>query len=495
MEFNKLESENLAMLADFYEFTMANGYMESGMSDQIAYFDLYFRSIPDAGGYAITAGLEQAIDYLQHLKFTEDDIEYFKNRGIFSDEFLDKLRNFEFVCDVWAIPEGTPVFPQMPLMIVRGPVWQAQMIETMLLLTINHQTLIATKTSRIVRAADGRSVMEFGSRRAHGYTAATLGARAAYIGGAIGTANTLADQLFNIPALGTMAHSWVQMFPTEYEAFEAYAKAYPNSTTLLVDTYNTLESGVPNAIKVFDEVLKPMGKRPVGIRLDSGDLAYLSKEARKMLDEAGYEDCQIVASSSLDEFVISDLLKQGAQIDSFGVGERLITARSHPVFGGVYKLTSAEENGQIVNKIKVSENVEKITTPGFKQVYRFIDKNTNKAMADVITLHHEVIDEDKEYNIFHPLHTWKKKTLKNFKAVALLERIFDKGKLVYKRPSIEEIREYTQEQLGLLWEETLRLVKPQKYIVDLSLDLWKIQQELLNKHDVELGAVPNSNKR
>ncbi len=479
---NWSSEKNLSMLADFYEFTMANGYLENNMEDNIAYFDMFFRSIPDDGGFAIVAGLEQLIQYLQNISFTDEDIEYFRNRDMFSEEFLDYLKNFEFTCDVWAIPEGTPVFPQEPLVIVRGPVIEAQLIETMLLLTINHQSLIATKANRIVTAAQGRSVMEFGPRRAQGYNGAILGSRAAYIGGCIGTSNTITDRDYGVKAMGTMAHSWVQMFPTEEEAFRAYARTYPDSCVLLVDTYNTLKEGVPNAIKIFDEEIVPKGFRPKGIRLDSGDLAYLSKEARKMLDAAGYEDCEIIASSSLDEFVIKDLLNQGAEIDSFGVGERLITAKSQPVFGGVYKLTSVEVDGKIVNRIKVSENVGKITTPGFKQVYRFFDRDTDKALADVITLHDEVIDENKPYLIFHPIHTWKQKTLNDFYVKPLLERVFDKGKCVYELPHIDEIRDFREEQVGLMWDEMKRLQKPHKYYVDLSEKLWNVKNDLLTSH-------------
>lgn len=480
---NWKSTENLSMLADFYEFTMANGYLENNMGDKIAYFDMFFRSVPDDGGFAIMAGLEQLINYLQNLKFTDADIEYFKSKGIFGDKFLDYLRNFKFECDVWAIPEGTPIFPQEPLVIVRGPVIQAQLIETMVLLNINHQSLIATKANRIVRAAEGRAIMEFGSRRAQGPDGATLGARAAYIGGCVGTANTISDREFKVPALGTMAHSWVLMFPTEYDAFAAYARTYPEHCVLLVDTFNTLKSGVPNAIKVFNDILKPLGLRPAGIRLDSGDLAYLSKKARQLLDAAGYEDCPILASSSLDEFVIRDLIDQGAAIDSFGVGERLITAKSQPVFGGVYKLTSIEDKGQMINKIKVSENVGKITTPGFKQVYRFFDKDTNMALADLITLHDEEIDESKPYTIFHPVHTWKQKTLTNFYAKKLLVKIFDKGEKVYNCRNIEDIRDFTKIQVDTLWDEVTRFVKPCTYHVDLSKKLWDIKNELLIKHE------------
>ena len=400
---------------------------------------------------------------------------------MFSEDFLEYLENFEFTCDVWAIPEGTPIFPQLPLVIVRGPIIQAQLIETMVLLTINHQSLIATKANRMVRAAEGRAVVEFGSRRAHSYDSANLGARAAYIGGCAGTANTLTGKDFNIPVAGTMAHSWVQMFPTEYDAFKAYAETYPDNCYLLVDTYNTLKQGVPNAIKVFNEVLLPMGHRPKGIRLDSGDIAYLSKQARKMLDEAGFEDCTIMASSGLDEDTIEALIKQGADVDSFGVGERLITSRSEPVFGGVYKLVAAQYNGELIPKIKVSENVAKITTPGFKQAYRLFDRDTNKAIADVITLHDEVIDDSSDYEIFHPVYTWKRKTVSNFYAKPLLVQIFDKGKLVYDLPDIEDIKSYCKKQVDTLWDEVLRFDKPHEYIVDLSPDLWEIKNRLLKE--------------
>ncbi|MEY8417444.1 nicotinate phosphoribosyltransferase [Tissierella praeacuta DSM 18095] len=476
------ERKNLTMLADFYEFTMANGYLENNMENQIGYFDMFFRSIPDDGGFAIMAGVEQLIEYLRNLKFNEEDIAYFESKKIFGEKFLNYLRNFKFKCDVWAIPEGTPIFPQEPIVIVRGPVVQAQLIETMVLLTINHQSLIATKANRIVRAANGRTVMEFGSRRAQGYEGAILGARAAYIGGCIGTANTIVDRDFNIPALGTMAHSWVQMFPTELDAFRAYAKIYPDNCTLLVDTYNTLKEGIPNAITVFNEEIVPLGFRPKGIRIDSGDIAYLSKEARKMLDEAGFPDCMIVASSSLDEYVIRDLLIQGAQIDSFGVGERLITAKSQPVFGGVYKLTTIEKDGKLIPTIKVSENVGKITTPGFKQVYRLFDKATNKAIADVITLHDEIIDDTKPYEIFHPLYTWKRKTLENFYSKKLLVKIFEDGHCIYENPTIHEIKSYCKDQLDLMWDEVKRFERPHRYFVDLSQKLWNIKDELLKKH-------------
>lgn len=480
--FDWKDKKNLTMLADYYEFTMANGFLENDIGDKIAYFEMFFRSIPDDGGFAIMAGTQQIIEYMKNLKFSEEDILYFESKNLFSEEFLNYMRDFKFTCDVWAIPEGTPIFPREPLVIVRGPVIQAQLIETMILLTINHQSLIATKANRIVRAAKGRPVLEFGSRRAQGYEAATLGARASYIGGCVGTSNTLADRDFDIPALGTMAHSWVQMFDSELDAFNAYAKVYPDSCTLLIDTYDTLKEGVPNAIKCFNDVVIPTGHRPKGVRIDSGDIAYLSKETRRMLDEAGFEDCSIVASSGLDEYIIRDLLNQGAKVDTFGVGERLITARSEPIFGGVYKLTAVEENEEIIPKIKISGNVGKITTPGFKQIYRLFDNDTNKAIADVVTLHDEIIDESKPYEIFHPLYTWKRKTVKNFTAKKLLVKIFEDGENIYESPDIHSIKEYCKSQIDLLWDEVKRFERPHEYIVDLSYDLWSIKDKLLKSH-------------
>ena len=471
---------NLTMLTDFYEITMANGYFETGMDDTIAYFDVFFRRIPDGGGYAIMAGLEQVIDYLKELSFSEDDIEYLRGKNAFSEKFLEYLANFEFKCDVWAVPEGTPIFPGEPILTVRGPVIQAQFIETMILLIINHQSLIATKASRIVREAGGRPVMEFGTRRAHGNSAAIYGARAAYIGGCAGTACAIADIDMGIPALGTMAHSWVQMFDSEYDAFKAYAEIYPDNCTLLVDTYNVLKSGVPAAIKVFDEV-KPAKK---GIRIDSGDIAYLTKKARAILDEAGHEDCAIVVSNSLDEYLIRDILHEGACIDSFGVGERLITAKTEPVFGGVYKLSAIEKDGNLIPKIKVSENVEKITNPGFKSLFRLFDKDTDEPLADLITLDGETIPEDGEYEIFDPKATWKKKTVSNFYAVNLRKPIFIDGKCVYNSPSIDEIRTYCRKEMDAMWAEMKRLENPQTYYVDLSYELWKLKNDMLgNKTD------------
>ncbi len=474
--------ENLTMLTDFYELTMANGFFENGRGEQTAYFDMFFRTVPDGGGVALMAGLEQIIQYLKNLSFSEDDIDFLRSKQLFSEEFLQYLKNFRFACDVWAIPEGTPIFPYEPLVTVRGPAMQAQFIETMVLLAINHQSLIATKANRIVRAANGRAVMEFGSRRAQGFNGAVYGARAAYIGGCIGTACTIADREFGIPALGTMAHSWVQLFDSEYEAFKAYAEVYPQSCTLLVDTYNVLKSGIPNAIKVFNDVLVPRGYRPKGIRLDSGDITYLTKKARKMLDDAGFPDCAICASNSLDEWIIRDMIAQGACIDSFGVGERLITASSDPVFGGVYKLAAVERDGEIVSRIKVSENVAKITNPGFKKLWRLYDRDSGKAIADVITLHNEVIDDTKPYEIFDPEHIWKRKTIENFVAYPLQQRIFEQGKCVYDSPTVQEIRSYCTEQMGTIWDEVLRFENPHKYYVDLSQALWDEKQRLLSQH-------------
>ena len=470
---------NLTMLVDFYEFTMANGYFEKGLGDRIAYFDMFFRKIPDDGGFAVMMGVEQLVEYLKNLRFEEADIEYLRGKGIFSEKFLDYLAHFKFSCDVWTIPEGTPIFPQEPIVTVRGPVIEAQFIETMILLTINHQSLIATKANRIVRAADGRAVMEFGSRRAQGYDGAMLGARAAYIAGCSGTACTISDRDYGIPALGTMAHSWVQLFDSEYDAFRAYAEIYPDNCILLVDTYNVLKSGIPNAIRVFNEVLLPKGYRPKGVRIDSGDIAYLTKKMRRMLDEAGFEDCKITASNSLDEYIIRDTLMQGAKIDMFGVGERLITSRSEPVFGGGYKL---EVDGEIVPRIKISENTTKITNPGFKEVFRLYSKESGEAVADVIALRGEEIDESQPYEIFDPDHTWKRKKLTNFRAEKLMVPLFEKGKCVYEYPDVHELKQYCTDQISKLWEEVKRFENPHKYYVDLSPKLWKMKEELLERY-------------
>ncbi len=473
---------NYTMLCDFYELSMANGYFQTPLRDRITYFDVFFRRVPDGGGFAIAAGLEQVIDYIQNLHFTEEDIAYLRGKSGFTEEFLDYLRTFQFTGDIWAVPEGTPIFPGEPILTVRAPAVQAQFIETYLLLELNHQSLIATKANRIVRAAAGRPVAEFGSRRAQGASGAILGARASYIAGCAGTACVQADRDYGVPATGTMAHSWVQMFPDEYTAFKTYCGLYPHNATLLVDTYNVLRSGVPNAIRVFKEVLEPQGISQCGIRIDSGDLAYLSRKARKMLDAAGLYQCKIVASNSLDEYLIRDLLLQGAKLDSFGVGERMITSKSDPVFGCVYKLAAIEdENGRIIPKIKISENASKITTPHFKKVYRLYDNESGEAFADVMCLYNEVIDDTKPIELFDPENTWKKKHFSNFTAKSILEPIFRGGKLVYRVPTIEEARDYCDRQIRRLWEEVKRFENPHRYYVDLSPKLWRIKNDMLEE--------------
>ncbi len=477
-----MNNVNYTMLCDFYELTMGNGYFEKGYKDKITYFDVFYRRVPDGGGFAIACGLEQVIEYIKDLHFSSEDIAYLETKGIFSEEFLDYLKDFKFSGDIWAVPEGTCIFPNEPMMTVRAPAIEAQLIETFVLLTLNHQSLIATKANRIVRAAEGRAISEFGSRRAHGPDAAVLGARAAFIGGCKATACTLTDEIFGVPATGTMAHSWVQMFDSEYEAFKAYCEVYPTSATLLVDTFNVLKSGVPNAIKVFDEVLKPKGCRPVGIRLDSGDITYLSIEARKMLDEAGYPDCKIVASNSLDEHLIKDMLSQGAKVDLYGVGERLITSKSSAVFDGVYKLVAVEnDDGEIIPKIKISENVQKITNPHFKKLYRFYDNTTYKAIADLMTVHDEVIDENQPIELFDPVYTWKRQTLTNYTCRQLLVPIFKNGELVYNLPTLQEIRDHCVREVNTMWEAVTRFENPHAYYVDLSQKLWDIKHELLDK--------------
>ena len=478
MENKKL---NLTMIMDLYELTMSNGIFDSEMRDTVAYFDMFFRRVPDNGGYAIMAGLEQLIEYMNNLKFTEEDIDYLRGLNLFRDDFIDYLKSFKFCCDVWAVPEGTVIFPQEPIVTVKGPVIQALMVETMLLLTVNHQSLIATKSNRIVRAAQGRPVMEFGARRAHGYGAAYYGARAAIIGGCSGTSCVLTAKDFGVKATGTMAHSWVQLFKDEYTAFRTYAEKYPDSCMLLVDTYNVLKSGIPNAIKVFDEVLKPLGKRPLGIRIDSGDITYITKKARKMLDDAGYPDCKICVSNSLDEYLIRDMIFQGACVDSYGVGERLITASSEAVFGGVYKLSAVEKDGAVVPKIKISENTAKVTLPGVKIPWRLYDKHTGKAIADVITLGNEKIDSSEPYEIFDPVHTWKRKVVTDFEAKKLQVKIFDKGEQIYENPKVSEIAAYCKEQVDSMWDEVTRFENPHTYYVDLSEELWDLRYSLLDK--------------
>ena len=475
-----MNNYNFTLMCDFYELTMANGYFEAGMKDQVCYFDVFYRNVPDNGGFAIAAGLDIILDYIKNIHFSKEEIDFLRNKNCFSEKFLEYLKDFKFTGDIYAVKEGTPIFPKEPIMIVKSNAIEAQFIETYVLSVINHSSLIATKANRIVRASDKHPISEFGARRAHGPLAATIGARAAFIGGCAGTSNVLTDYLYGVPSTGTMAHSWIQMFDTEYEAFEQYCKVYPDNVVLLVDTYNILKSGVPNAIKAFDNVLKPLGKRPKAIRLDSGDIAYQSTKARKMLDEAGYPDCKIVASNSLDEYIIRDLFFQGAAVDSFGVGERLITSKSSPVFGGVYKLVAVEKNGVIVPKIKISENVEKITTPHFKKIYRLIAKDTNKAIADLLT----VFDEEApsgEIEIFDPEAIWKRKTIDNYYTQELLIPVVLNGKIVYESPNMQEMQEYCKGEVKKLWDEVKRFENPHEYYVDLSQKLWDIKNDLLKK--------------
>ena len=475
------DERNLTMLMDFYELTMSNGYFVKGLKDKKVVFDMFYRKNPEDGGFVIFAGLEQFIKYVQDISFTDSDIEYLRSKGFFNEEFLEYLRNFKFRGDIYAVPEGTVVYPNTPLVTVVAPLIDAQLIETMLLLTINHQSLIATKANRIVRAAGNAKVMEFGARRAQGADGAIYGSRACFIGGVGSTATVIADEMFGVPAVGTMAHSFVQFFDNEYEAFKAYAEVYPDSCTLLIDTYSVLESGVVNAIRVAKEVLEPMGKRLKGVRIDSGDLAYLTKKVRRKLDEAGCEDCNIVVSNSIDEYTINSLNKQGARIDSYGVGERMITAKSQPVFGGVYKLAAVEdENGNFVPKIKISENVEKITTPGFKSLWRIYDKSTGYGIADVITFADEEIDDSKPYPYMDEKMPWKRRVFTNFTCEKLQKPIIKDGSLVYELPDIKDIQAKVKHQLEVtVWPEEQRFENPHTHYVDLSMKLYETKQKLL----------------
>ncbi|MCL1829824.1 MAG: nicotinate phosphoribosyltransferase [Oscillospiraceae bacterium] len=469
---------NYALLSDFYEFTMANGYFRTGMKDKVLYFDLFYRTNPDTGGFAIACGLAPVIEQLLNLQFNDDDIDFLRSKAVFSEDFLSYLKTMRFSGDLWAVPEGTVVFPNEPILTVRAKAIEAQLIETMMLLIVNHQSLIATKANRIVRAASGRTVLEFGARRAHGFDASVVGARSAYIAGVPATSNTLVDKLYGIPSSGTMAHSWVQIFDDEYQAFDTYCSLYPNSVSLLVDTYNVLKSGVPNAIKA----LKNNNISSGSIRLDSGDIAYLSVRARNMLDEAGLPDIKIVASSSLDESIIRDIIAQGGQVDVFGVGERLITAKSDPVFGGVYKLVAAEDDhGNIIPKIKISENIAKITTPHFKQIYRLYDNESSKAEADLLCIHDEKIDFCGSVEIFDPDFPWKRKILNNITARELLVPILKEGELVYDIPSLKETRNYCEREVESIWDEVKRFENPHDYYVDLSQTLWDVKQNLLSE--------------
>ena len=475
---NLMSNENM-ILMDFHSLSVSNSGFESGKTTDIAYYDMFFRTNPDNGGFVIMAGVEQMAEKLKNLSFSQSDIDYLKDKGL-SEGFLNYLKNFTFSCDVWAVPEGTPVFPGEPVVTVRGPAIEAQLIETIILLSINHQSLIATKANRISRAAQGHSVVELGMSQAHGADAAVFGARAAFIGGCDATTCTPAARMFGIPVFESMTHSWVQMFDSELEAFCAYASIYPDSCTILVDTFNTLKSGLPNAIEAFNRVLIPNGHRPKAIRIDSGDIAYLSRKARKMLDEAGFPDCEIIASNSLDEYIIRDMLLQGARVDTFGVGERLITSASSPVFDGVYKLSALERNGIVEPKIKLSENVAKITVPCFKKIYRLFDRDTGKALADLITLADEEINEREPYELFDPNYTWKRKTVENFVARSLLKQIFDKGRYVYNQPPLSQIKAYCSSQIDTLWNEVLRFENPHNYYVDLSQALYDEKKRLID---------------
>lgn len=479
----QFQERNISMVMDMYELTMSNGYFDKGCGDTLAAFDVFYRNNPDHAGYAIFAGLEQIVEYIQNLHFDEEDIEYLRSRKLFSEEFLEYLRHFRFRGDIYAMPEGTVMYPNEPIMTVVAPLIDAQLIETTILLELNHQSLIATKTNRIVQAAGGKPVSDFGARRAHNVDAAVYGARAAYIGGAVGTATVLAGKMFHIPISGTMAHSWVMSFDQEFEAFKAYAESYPDSTVLLVDTYDVLRSGVPNAIRTAKEILGPLGKRLKGIRLDSGDLAYLSKEARKMLDEAGLTDCMIVASNSLDEYTITSLNRQEAKIDSYGVGEKLITSSTTPVFGAVYKLVAIWQEGKFVPKIKISETAEKITNPGIKEIYRVYDKE-GKAIADYLTVKGEKIDTSHPVRYVDPINYWKNRSFANCTFKPLQKQIFKGGELVYDLPRLEEIRNYVRDQLDHeIWKEEQRFENSHPHYMDMSPDMFELKMSLLHEEN------------
>ncbi|BBH26162.1 nicotinate phosphoribosyltransferase [Intestinibaculum porci] len=483
MKYNVNRARNITLVMDFYELTMSYSYFKKGMKDEIVYFDMFYRKNPDNGGVVITAGLQQLIEAVEDMHFSDGDLDYLRSLHIFDEAFLDYLKNFKFTGDIWAVPEGTPVFPYEPLVTVRAPIIEAQLIETFLLVTINHQSLIATKAHRVVQEAKGRPVMEFGARRAQGYDGATYGARAAYIGGASGTATVSAGEMFGIPVLGTMAHSFVQSFDSEYEAFKAYAEIYPDNCILLVDTYDTLKSGIPNAIRVAEEVLIPNGHRLAGIRIDSGDIAYLTKKARAMLDVAGLTDAKISISNSLDEYLIRSVLEQGAKIDSFGVGENMITSKSAPVFGGVYKMAAVEKDGKIIPKIKISENTEKITNPGYKKVYRLIEKETQKALGDIIMFANEKINVNDDLTIYSQFDKWLNKTLPagEFEYFELQKPVFKDGQCIYPEYTLDEIRENVKKQSALMWDEIFRLEYPHKYYVDLSRKLIDYKLKMLEE--------------
>ncbi len=478
--------KNLSLLVDFYEITMTNGYLMNKDTDVRVYFDYFFRRVPDGGGFAITAGLEQFVDYIMNIEFSAQDIEMLRKMDMFCDEFLEYLRNFKFDGDVWAIPEGTPVFPNTPIVTIGASILQAQLIETMLLLTLNHQSLIATKANRIVRAAGKKPVVDFGARRGHGIDATLYGARAMYISGCVGTSNVLAHKMFDIPVVGTMAHSWVQFYGDDQTAFQNYAKAYPHKSVFLVDTYNVLNSGVPAAIDVFRTMEENASK---GIRLDSGDLNYFAVKSRELLDEAGFKDAKITVSSSLDEYKIRELEMQGAPIDSYGVGERMMTSSSEPVYGGVYKLVAVEKDGIIEPRIKLSEDIIKVTNPGLKDVWRFYDNKTGKAFSDLLTFKGETVGQT--YVLFDEAMPSKKKTAKNFTARKLQEAIIEKGEVVYKFPVLDEIREYCQSEINKLWDGLLRFETPDQYYVNLSFDLWNEKRAQIEENYTKLESSSN----
>lgn len=481
MEYTQFQERNISMVMDMYELTMSNGYLNKEFQNTVAAFDVFYRSNPDQGGFAIFAGLEQVIEYIQNLHFSQEDIDFLRSKKLFTEEFLDYLLHFKFRGDIYAMPEGTIMYPNEPVMTVVAPLIDAQLIETTILLEINHQSLIATKTNRIVRAANGKPVSDFGARRAHNVDAAVYGARAAYIGGASSTATVLAGKMFGIPISGTMAHSWVMSFDSEYEAFRAYAESYPDATVLLVDTYDVLKSGVPNAIRIAREVLEPVGKRLKGIRLDSGDLAYLSKEARKMLDDAGLTDCIIVASNSLDEYTIESLNRQEAMIDSYGVGEKLITSSTTPVFGAVYKLVAINKNGVFEPKIKISETVEKITNPGIKEIYRVYDKE-GKAVADYLAVKGEEIDAGGPVRYVDPINYWKNRCFVDCTFKPLQKQIFKDGELVYEIPDLEKIKSYVRDQLtNEIWEEEQRFENSHSHYMDMSPAMFELKMSLLHE--------------
>lgn len=478
---SQFDSRNISMMMDLYEMTMANGYFSDNGPEAKVTFDVFYRQNPDNGGFAIFAGLEQIIEYIENLHFDNDDIEYFRSLNLFREDFLEYLADYHFSGSIKALREGTVMYPNEPILTVTAPLIDAQLIETAILAQINHQSLIATKTQRIVRAAKGRAVSDFGARRAHNMDAAVYGARAAYIGGAVGTATVLAGMEFDIPVSGTMAHSWVMYYDDEYTAFENYAKKYPDATVLLVDTYDVLHSGIPNAIKVAKEVLEPMGKKLLGVRLDSGDLAYLSKRVRKMLDEAGLEDVKIIASNSLDEYTITSILGQGGCIDSFGVGERLITAKSDPVFGAVYKIVQVEKDGKVIPKIKVSETVEKITNPGAKKLYRIYDEE-QKAIADLITGSDEELDLSQPYRYVDPKKPWKNRYFENCTARELMMDVIVDGKRVYQKEELSDIRDYVRRQLWEeIWDEEQRFENPHTHYLDMSPDYYELKMSLLDE--------------